>query len=118
MEHTDTVFNSRFSGNTLDGLDDNLASLCIGVELCLVHDFIDVALGIRLGLVLEGFNETLFGFIGTESGEFFQFLTLLELHLLQFLMLERNHFFLVVDAHLLVVELVFASAQFLLALVE
>ena len=90
----------------------------IGVELGLVHDFVDVSLSIGLSLVLQRFYQTGFSLVGAESGKFLQFSTLLQLHLLEFFLLDRQQVLLIVDALLLVVELVFAASQFLLTLIE
>ena len=118
MEHADRVLNGRLSGYTLDGLDDNLTGLLVGVELSLVHDLIDIAGSGSLGLVLQRLDETSLGIGSAETRHLFEHLTLLLLHFLQFLGLDSKQALLIVYALLLVVELVLLATQLFLALVE
>ena len=118
VEHTDTVLYGSLCCHALYGLYDNLAGVGVGIELGLVHDLVDIALRVGLCLVLHRLNQSLLCLLGTQSGEFLEFLALLELHLLQFLLLDDQQFLLIVDTHLLVIQLVLAASQFLLALIE
>ena len=63
MEYRYAIFYRRLSSHALDGLDNNLLSCLVGRHLGLVHDVVDVTLSIGLGLVLEGDNEMLLGFL-------------------------------------------------------
>ena len=118
MEDAHRVFDGRFRGNALYGLDDNLFGLLIGVELGFVYDFVDVAGGVCSGFVFETFDESFFGFFGTQSGEFFQFGAFLRLHFLEFLLFDAEEFLLVVDALLVLFHFLFAPSEFLLTLIE
>ena len=118
MEDADRVLDSRLRGYSLDGLDDNLLGLGIGIQLRLVHNLVDVSLSVGLGLVLQRLYQAGLGLIGRKSRQLFELGTLLHLHLLQLLLLQLQQLLFVVDAGLLVVELVLATSQFLLALVE
>ena len=118
MEHRDAILDSGLRGHALDGLDDNLLSLCISVQLGLVHNLVDVSLGVSAGLVLQTLHQTVASLLGTQSTKFLQLLALFQLHLLQLLLLHGEQFLLVVDTLLLVVKVILAAAKFLLALVQ
>lgn len=118
MGHADAVLDGRFCSHALDGLDHDLLCLLVGVELRLVHDFVDVAGGSGLGLVFHRFDQTVLGLICTQARHLFEHLALLELHLLQLLGLHGEQALLVFEALLLGVELTALTAQFLLTLVE
>ena len=118
MEHTYTILNGSLGSNTLDGLDDNLSGICISIELSFVHNLVNITLGICLSLVLHRLHKTLLGLLCTQSGEFLELLALLELHFLQFLLLNGDKLLLILDTHLLIVEVVLTTTQLLLTLVE
>ena len=118
MEHAHAVFHSRLRSHALNGLDDNLLRLGIGIELRLVHNFVDIRLGIGLRLVLQRLHQTGFGFLCTQSRQFLELGALLHLHLLQLLLLDVQQFLFVVDACLEVVQLVLSAPQLFLLLVE
>ena len=118
MEHADGVLDGGFSSHTLDGLDDNLLGFLVGIELSLVHDLIDVAGGSSLGLIFHRLDETVLGILSTESRDFLKHLALFELHLLEFLGLDRKQTLLIVETLLLGVEFTTLAAEFLLTLVE
>ena len=118
MEHTDAVLNGSLCSHALDGLDDNLAGIGVGIELGLVHNLIDITLSVGLGLVLHRLHESLLGLFCAQARELLKLLALLELHLLEFLLFDGQEFLLVVDTNLLVVKLILATSKFLLALIE
>ena len=118
MEHADGVLDGRFCGYALDGLNDNLLSLSVCVELGLVHDFVAVAGGVCAGLVLEAFHESSLCLFGAESGELFELFALLLLHLCELFLACLEHALLVVDACLHLLHLLFAAVHLILALVE
>ena len=118
VEHRHTVLNGCLSGYSLDGLDNDLLSLSVSVELGLVHDFIDVRGSGGLGFVLQTFNKAVAGFLGAQTRELLQLLAFLLLHLAQLLLLESECFLLVFNAVLLVVEVVLAASKLFLLLVQ
>ena len=118
VEHRDAVLDGRLRSHALDGLYHDFLGLGIGVQLGLIHDFIDIAGSGGLGFVLQRLHQTVASLLGTQSREFFQLLTLLQLHLLQFVLLHGQQFLLVVEALLLVVEVVLAATELFLALVQ
>ena len=118
MEHADRVFDGCFSSHTLDGLDDDLLRLRIGVELGLVHDLIDIAGSIRAGFVLQALHQTVTSLLGAQATQFLKLLTLFELHLGQFILLHSQHLLLVIDALLSLIHLLLLASQLFLTLVE
>ena len=66
MEYRYGVLDSRLRGHTLNGLDNNLLGLGIGVQLGLIHDFVNVGLGIGTGFVLQRFHQTVLSFLGAQ----------------------------------------------------
>ena len=118
MEDTDRVFYSSLCCYTLDGLDDNLLCLCIGIEFSLIHYLVDITGSSRLCLILHGFNQTCLCILSTQAGYFLQLLTFLHLHLLQFLILDGKQFLLVIDTCLQVVKFVFTTTKFFLTLIK
>ena len=118
MEYTDTILNGCLGGHTLYRLDNYLAGIGIGIELSFVHNLVDIALGVCLSLVLHRLHKSLLGLLSTQTREFLKLFALLELHFLQFLLLDGDKFLLIVDTHLLIVEVVLATTQLLLTLVE
>ena len=118
MEDTDAVFYSSLSSYALYCLDYDLSGLCVCVKLGLVHNLVDVALCISTGFVLQRLYKTLLSLFCTESREFFKLLTFLKLHFLQFLMLDGEHFLLVLNTCLLIVELILSASEVFLALIK
>ena len=118
MEHADRVLNGRLCGYTLDGLNDDLTGLLVGIELCFVHNLIDIAGCSCLGLVFQRLDKTGLGIGSTKPRHLFQHLAFLELHLLKFLGLDREQALLIVNALLLVVELVLLATQLFLTLIK
>ena len=62
MKDGDTIFNGRFRCNTLNGLDDDALGFLIGRQFRFIHNFIDVALGMRLSLGFQAFHQSFFRF--------------------------------------------------------
>ena len=118
MEYRDRVLDSCLGSHTLDGLDHDLLSLLIGIELGIIHDLIDVAGCIKTSLVLQAFHQAALRLLGTESGKLFELSLLLLLHLLEFLLLHGKEFLLIVDALLKLLYLLLAATEVFLALVE
>ena len=118
MEHADGVLYSSLRSYTLDGLNHNLLGLLVGIQLGLIHNLVDITSGSGLGLVLHRLNQTVLGIFCTQSGNFLQFLTLLQLHLLKFLSLQAQKLLLVLNTLLLVVKLILATTHLFLTLVQ
>ena len=118
MEHGDAVLDGSFGGHALDGLDDDALGLLVGGEFGIVHDVVDIALGIAAGFVLERINESFLGFVGRESAEFLEFFAFLELEFFEFLLLAQECLLLAGEAVLGVVEFLLAASEFFLALSE
>ena len=118
MEYADRILDSGFCCYTLDCLDDNLLCLLVSVELCFVHNLVDIGSGVCTSLVLKAFNESVTCFIGRKTREFFELFTLLELHLLEFFLLHCKEFLLVFYTLLILFYLLTATSEFLLTLVK
>ena len=118
MEYADRILNSRFCSHTLDGLNDNLLGLLVGIELCLVHNFIDIAGSCSLGLILHRLHQTVLGFLSTQTRYFLEQFALFQLHFLEFLSLYAQQLLLVLKTILLIVEFVLTTAQLILTLVQ
>ena len=67
MEYADGVLNGSLGSNALDSLNDNLLGLLVGIELGFVHDFVNIAGSIKLGLVFQTLNKTIFCFLCTKA---------------------------------------------------
>ena len=118
MEHAHRVLHGCFRCHALDGLDDDLLSLCVRIQLRLVHDLVDIAGSIRAGLVLQTLHQTCLRLLGTQSAQLLQFLTFLQAHLLQFVLLHLQQFLLVIHALLLLFHILFLPSQLFLTLVQ
>ena len=102
----------------MDGLDNNLLSLSVGIELRLINDLVDITGCVGTGLVLQAFHQTALGFLSAQAREFLQLGTLLALHFLQFLLLDSQQLLLVINALLTLLHLLTAATQLFLTLVE
>ena len=118
MEDTNGILYSSFRSHTLDGLDYNLLSLLVGIQFSIIHDFIDITCSIQFSLIFQTFHQSLFRFLSTQTREFLQFSLLHLLHLLEFLLLDCEEFFLIVNTLLILLHFLFATTQFFLALIE
>ena len=118
MEYRNSILYGSFCCHSLNGLYHNFLSLSIGVQLGLIHNFVDIASSISLSFILHGFNQSGLCFVCTQSREFFQLSTLLQLHLLKFFVFQDQQLLFVVNARLQVVEFILSATQFLLTLVE
>ena len=118
MEHGYRVFDGGLGGHALYGLDNNLLCLCVGIELCLVHNLVYVRCRVGASLVLEALHEAVLSLLGAETREFLELLALLNLHLLELLLLEGYELLLVLNTLCALVALLLAAAQFFLTLVE
>ena len=116
MEHCHAVFNGGFRCNALDGLNHDALGFLVGRHFCVVHDFVDIRLGIGAGFILQRIHQTLLGFLCRQTAEFFQFLALFELHLLQLLFLGFQELGMSIELVLRVVEFNFAFSQVFLLL--
>ena len=88
MKDTYRVLDGGLGGSTLDRLDDDFLRLLVGIELCLVYDFIDVRCSIEPCLILQALYQPLLCLFRTEAGEFFELRTFLLLHLLKILLFD------------------------------
>ena len=118
VEYAHWILNCSLSSHTLDCLYDDFLSLCIGVELCLVHNLVDVACGIGTGFILQTLYKTVLGFLCAQPREFLKLLTLLGLHLVKLLLLDSQKFLLIVNALLALLNLLLTASKFLLSLIE
>ena len=118
VEHAHRILDSSLGSHTLDGLDDNLLGLLVGIELGLVYNLVDIAGGIKFGLVLQAVYQSFLGFLGAQTRELFELGTLLLLHLLKFLLLYEHQLLLVVYTLLKLGEFLLLSAYLVLTLVE
>ena len=53
VEHSDRVLYGRLAGHTLNALDHDALSLLGGIQLGIIHDFVDVSLSLRLSLLFQ-----------------------------------------------------------------
>ena len=110
MENADRILNGCLRRYTLNGLDNDFLCLLIGIQFCIVYNLIDIACSIESGLIFQTFNESVLSFFGTESREFFKLGLLLLLHFLQFLLLYRQEFFLIINTLLTLINLHLAAS--------
>ena len=118
MEDTDRILYSRFCGHALDGLDNYLLGLLVGIELGIIHNLVDVAGSIESCLIFQALDEALLSFLSAQAREFLKLLLLLTLHLLQLLLLQGEELLLVLHALVVLLYLLLAAAELFLALVE
>ena len=118
MEYADRIFDSCFCCYALDCLDDNLLSLLVSVELCLVHNLVDIGCGICTSFVLKAFNESVTSLVSRETGKFLELFTLFELHLLELFLFHGKESLLVFYALLVLFNFLTATSEFLLTLVK
>ena len=64
VENSYAVFDGRFRSNALNGLYDDALGFLGCSHLGIVHDLVDVALGVGLSLIFERNNQFLFSFFG------------------------------------------------------
>ena len=88
------------------------------IKLRLVHNLVNVACRIHSRLIFKALHQSVLGFFRTETGQFLQFLTLLNLHFLQFFLLNAEELVLIVQTQLHLLNLLFAPSQFFLTLVK
>ena len=118
VEHGNRVFDGRFRGYALDGLDDDAFGFLVGRQLGFVHDVVDVRLCLRLGFFLERFYQAFLRLVGREARDGFQFFDFLALQVVQLV------FLLVDDAQLCFqvfadgVGFLLLALQFFLSLVQ
>ena len=118
MEDCHTVFDSRFSCHTLDRLDNDAFCLLSSSHLRIIHDFVDVTLSFTLCLVLHGIDQVFLSLFSRQSTQFFELLTLFDLHLSELFFLLHERLLLVIEAIVLVFEFLLALAKFVLTLIE
>ena len=118
MEYAYRILDSGLGSHALNCLDDDFLSLCIGVELCLIHNLVDVACGIGTGFILQALYKAVLSFLCAQSREFFKLLAFLGLHLVKLLLLDSQEFLLVVNALLALLNLLLTASKFLLSLIE
>ncbi len=118
MENANRVLNSCFSSNTLDCLNHNLLSLLVSIEFGIIHNLIHIACSIEFSLIFQTLNQSLLSLFSTQTRKFFQFSLFLLLHLIKFLLLDRQEFLLVVNTLLILINLHLASTKVFLTLIE
>ena len=118
MEDTHRVFDGGLRSDTLNGLDDNLLCLHVGIELRLVYHLIDITGSIHLGLVLHALHKAVLGFFSRDTGDFFELGTLLLLHLVEILLLHGHELFLILQTLLFTLHILTDLGEFLLLLVQ
>ena len=118
MKHADRSLNSGLGSNALNGLNNNLLSLHVGIKLGLVNHLVDIAGSIHPGLVLHAFHQAVLGFFSRQARQFLELGTLLLLHLVKVLALYLKETLLVFNALLLTLNILFGPANFLLTLVK
>ena len=118
MEDAHRVLDSGLRSDTLNGLDDNLLCLHVGIELRLVYHLIDITGGIHLGLVLHALHKAVLGFLGRDTGDFFELGTLLLLHLVEILLLHGHELLLILQTLLFTLHILTDLSEFLLLLVQ
>ena len=118
VEHGDAVFNGRFCSHALNSLYDNALGLLACGELRVVHNLVDVALGVGARFVFERFYEAVLGLFGRQATEFFEFLALFELELFEFFLALGECLLLVFHAGVGSVEFLLAAGEVFLLLVE
>ena len=118
MEHCDAILDCRFRSHTLDGLDHNTLGLFVSINFRLIHDLIDVALGMCLRLCLQAFDQMVASLFGRNTGKLFKLRNLALVHTSQFLFFVSEKLFLRFETSLLRVEFLFASVHLLVTLVD
>ncbi len=118
MEHGYGVFNGGLGGDTLYRLDYDTLCLLVGCHLGLVHNFVDILGGSRLGLILERFYKFFPGFLRRKTGDMFQCILRHTFQLVQFLLAGLDYRFLGVEALAHRVEFVALALVLALLLVE
>ena len=118
MENANRVLNGCFCSNTLDCLNHNLLSLLVSIEFGIIHNLIHIACSIEFSLIFQTLNQSLLSLFSTQTRKFFQFSLLLFLHLIKFLLLDRQEFLLVVNTLLILINLHLASTEVFLTLIE
>ena len=118
VEDGDGVFDGGLRGYALYALNDDALCLFVGSEFCLVNDFVDVALRLGLRLGLHGLHEAVASLIGRKSAELFQFLDFTFLSVSKFCLTLREVRLLAVNLLLHGVELLLATPELLMTLVN
>ena len=67
MEHRNRVLDGGLCSYALYGLDDDFLSLCVGVELRLVHDLVEVRSGVGASLVLKALHEAVLSLLSAQT---------------------------------------------------
>ena len=67
MENANGILDGCFGGHSLNGLNHDFLGLLIGIQLCLIHDFVDIAGSIGTSLILQALHQSALGFLGTET---------------------------------------------------
>ena len=118
MENRDAVFNCRFGGHTLNGLNDNALRLLVGIDFRLIHDLVDVALGVRLCFCLQTLDQMIARLFGRDARQLFEFGNLAFVHTPQLFFLAGKELFLILESALLRIEFLLATVHVLLALID
>ncbi len=118
MEDADTVLNSGLGSHALDGLDDYLLSLLVGIELGVVHNLIDVSGCVELGLIFHALYKAVLGLLGTHSREFLEFGAFLVLHLQELGLFLLKHLAVIVNVLLLLVDILLSAVQVVMLLLK
>ena len=118
VEYADRVFHCCLSSHTLNGLYYYLLCLLVSIQFCLVHYLIDVSSRIGTCLILKTFHESCACLISRKARKLFQFLTLFELELFEFFLLESKELLLIIHTLLELFYLLTATSQLFLTLIK
>ena len=84
MEYCNGILNSRFCSYPLDRLYYNTFRFLVSSQFRIIHDVVDIGLGLCLSFLFQWFHQAFFCLFGGQSGDCFQ---LLDFLLLQFVKL-------------------------------
>ena len=118
VEHRHGVFDGRFRGGTLNGVDHNALGFLGGVQPGLVHHLVDIRHGLGTGLGLHVLDQLVLGIGCSHAGHLFQFLDHLATEFLVLVLFLADDFHLVLEVLPDGIDLLLLAADLGVLLIE